>query len=162
MARESVSAINAVPEMVDVFVPYSFFARLRFSRWAEMLALPQPHPKLLASNALWHWARAIAFAAKGDRAAASHEAELFRTAQVNVSEQWSWMNSKARNVLTLADAILQARLSLDERTAVEHWRRAVTLQDQPRYDEPPAWYMPSRESLGGSLLRGPEMPPELR
>jgi hypothetical protein len=63
------------------------------------------------------------------------------------------MNSKAPDVLALAAAILDARLAADDSAAVEHWRRAVALQDHLRYDEPPAWYMPLRESLGASLLR---------
>ena len=63
------------------------------------------------------------------------------------------MNSKASDVLAMAEAILEARLATDNRVAAEHWRHAVTLQDQLRYDEPPAWYMPLRESLGASLLR---------
>jgi tetratricopeptide (TPR) repeat protein len=153
LAQESTPAIDAMPEMADVFTPYGIFARLRFSRWEEMLSVPQPHPKLLVSNALWHWGRALACAAKGDRTAASREADLFRTANSKIPAQWSWINSKAGDVVALADAVLQARLSPDEKTAAEHWRRAVTLQDQLRYDEPPAWYMPLRESLGGSLLR---------
>jgi hypothetical protein len=63
------------------------------------------------------------------------------------------VNSKASDVLALANAILEARLAADGRRSVEYWRRAVTLQDKLRYDEPPAWYMPFRESLGASLLR---------
>lgn len=30
----------------------------------------------------------------------------------------------------------------------------MELQDALRYDEPPAWYYPIRESLGGEYLRG--------
>jgi len=33
------------------------------------------------------------------------------------------------------------------------WRRAVEVQDRLNYDEPPDWYYPVRESLGGALLR---------
>lgn len=32
-------------------------------------------------------------------------------------------------------------------------RRAVAIQDAFVYDEPPAWYYPVRETLGGELLR---------
>ena len=63
------------------------------------------------------------------------------------------MSSKATDILAIADAIVEARLSADDRSAIQQWRRAVALQDQLRYDEPPAWYMPVRESLGASLLR---------
>jgi hypothetical protein len=153
IAHESASVVQAMPEMVDAITPYRIFGRVRFGRWNEVLSLPQPDPKLLATNALWLWARAIAYRAGGDRAAASREAEKFHASASKVPPQWAWMNSKASDVLALADAILQGRLAGDDRAAVEHWRRAVALQDRLRYDEPPAWYMPVRESLGASLLR---------
>jgi hypothetical protein len=153
LARETAPAVDTMPEMADVFAPYGIFARLRFGRWDEMLSFPEPSGKLLVSNSLWHWGRAIAWAAKGDGAAASDEAELFRAGKSKIPRQWSWINNKAVDVVALADAILQARLSPDEKTALESWRRAVTLQDQLHYDEPQPWYMPLRESLGGSLLR---------
>ena len=153
MTTECATAVEAMPEMVDAFSPYGIFARVRFNRWDEMLSLPKPHPKLLASNALWHWGRAISLVAKGDRSTALKEADEFRRAKGKLPPQWAWMNSKASAVLAVADAILDARLAPDHRTAVEHWRRAVALQDRLRYDEPPAWYMPTRESLGASLLR---------
>jgi tetratricopeptide (TPR) repeat protein len=37
--------------------------------------------------------------------------------------------------------------------AIELWKKAVAAQDQLNYDEPPAWYYPVRESLGGEYLR---------
>jgi len=37
--------------------------------------------------------------------------------------------------------------------AIAAWRRAVAAEDALAYDEPPAWYYPTRESLGGELLR---------
>ncbi len=36
--------------------------------------------------------------------------------------------------------------------AIRHWRTAVEIQDTLNYDEPPDWYYPVRESLGGTLL----------
>jgi tetratricopeptide (TPR) repeat protein len=47
---------------------------------------------------------------------------------------------------------LAARLA-SPAEAVEHWRRAVEMQDKFTYDEPPAWYYPLRESLGAALVR---------
>ncbi|MFL6450857.1 MAG: hypothetical protein ACJ746_24730 [Bryobacteraceae bacterium] len=153
MVTECAAVEKAMPEMVDAFSPYGIFTRVRFGRWDDMLALPKPHAKLVASNAFWHWGRAIALAGKGERRAASREAGEFRIAKSNVPAQWSWMNSKASDALALGDAILEARLERDDHAALEHWRRAVALQDHLRYDEPPAWFMPVRESLGAALLR---------
>jgi len=50
---------------------------------------------------------------------------------------------------------------LDPQMAMAYWGialalgsgRAVEFEDGVAYDEPPAWYLPVRESLGGALLR---------
>ncbi len=56
-------------------------------------------------------------------------------------------------MLALASAMLAARLAPNDAASVPHWRRAVLLQDALVYDEPPPWFYPVRESLGGALLR---------
>jgi hypothetical protein len=64
-----------------------------------------------------------------------------------------WMFNPAAKIMNLAAAILEARLTTDERVAIERWKRAVAEQDALAYDEPPPWYYPARESLGSVLLR---------
>lgn len=152
IAREAAPAVDMMPEMIDAFMGYPTLMRVRFARWDDLLNQPQPAGKLLASTALWHWARALAYEAKHDRTAASSEAEQFRAARSKVPAQWPWTNNKAADVLAIADAMLEARRSSGA-GAIDHWRRAVDLQDRLGYDEPPPWYMPLRESLGGALLR---------
>ena len=63
------------------------------------------------------------------------------------------MFNSADKIMNLATTILETRLATDEKAIIEHWRRAVAEQDALSYDEPPAWYYPVRESLGGALLR---------
>src|SRR5690606_16667082 len=41
----------------------------------------------------------------------------------------------------------------DADAAIEAWRRAVELEREIQYDEPPAWFYPVRQSLGAALLR---------
>ena len=41
----------------------------------------------------------------------------------------------------------------DQKASLAHWRRAVEMQDALPYNEPPDWYYPVRESLGGELAR---------
>ena len=55
--------------------------------------------------------------------------------------------------MTIAAESLAARFSPTPTEAVEHWEKAVGVQDKVIYDEPPAWYYPVRESLGAALLR---------
>jgi len=60
--------------------------------------------------------------------------------------------SSALNVaaLSLDARIAQARGEHDR--AVKFWQQAVAAADQLPYDEPPVWFYPVRESLGGTLL----------
>jgi Tfp pilus assembly protein PilF len=38
------------------------------------------------------------------------------------------------------------------KSAIDLLRKAVEQEDALAYDEPPAWFLPVRESLGGALL----------
>jgi tetratricopeptide (TPR) repeat protein len=152
--RESVSPlIDAMPMMVDVFVPTPVFALVRFQQWDQIMALCPPDPELLASTALWRFGRAIALAGKGQRQKALEEKQAFEAARQKVPADWLWINNKAGNVLGVASAILDARLAESDQAATPHWEQAVSLQDALSYDEPPPWFYPVRESLGGALLR---------
>jgi tetratricopeptide (TPR) repeat protein len=64
--------------------------------------------------------------------------------------------NRAHDLLSIAASVLDARLlsaTGDSKSALSHWMKAVEIQDRLVYDEPPAWYYPVRESLGGEYLR---------
>jgi len=92
-------------------------------------------------------------AARGDHAKAVREREAFENGKASISADGTWGQNKVGDVLALASEILAAREAASPAEAVPHWQRAVVMQDALTYDEPPAWYYPLRESLGGALLR---------
>src|SRR5262249_6813716 len=139
--------------MVEPFVSALIFAQVRFQRWEQMLELNRPDVQLLASTALWHFGRGLALASKGKRQEALQEEEAFESARGKVPKGWIWLNNQAPRLLQVASATLDARLAGNDQASIPHWERAVTLQDGLTYDEPPPWFYPIRESLGGALLR---------
>jgi tetratricopeptide (TPR) repeat protein len=145
--------VQAMPEMAEMFAPFVVSAYLRFGEWDHILKTPQPSDKLKVSSALWHFSRALALAAKGDRNASAKERSSFETARAGAPADQSWGQNKTGNVLAMASEILAARLSPSPKDAASHWERAVKIQDTFTYDEPPAWYYPLRESWGAALLR---------
>ncbi|MEX2264249.1 MAG: hypothetical protein WD696_20005 [Bryobacteraceae bacterium] len=153
LAGATVPHTEAMPMMVDAFAPAPIFAAMRFQRWDDLLKAKAPDPRLPANTALWHFGRASALAAKGRRAEAAKEKAAFEAARRKMPAEWMWLGNKASDVLAVAGAVLDARLAPDDRAAIPHWQRAVELQDRLNYEEPPAWYYPVRESLGGALLR---------
>ncbi|MDX2178595.1 MAG: hypothetical protein SFV18_03315 [Bryobacteraceae bacterium] len=143
--------VAVMPDMADIFVPYPWFVMERFRRWDELLALPKPDSKLLVSTALWHWSRAMALAGQGKDA--SEEQAAFEKARLAVPAKRMWMNSSVAAVLSVASDVLKGRTAKTPALAVTAFQSAVAKQDALRYDEPPVWYYPVRESLGAALMR---------
>jgi tetratricopeptide (TPR) repeat protein len=143
--------------MAEVYVPYPIFVRVRFHRWDEVLKLPPPNASLSMTTAFWHFARGSAFAAKGLISMAEAERTILETArkQTPADLEFSFFSNKAQTFLDLAENVLEARIAAakgDHEGAIKHWEQAVQIEDRLNYGEPPEWFYPIRESLGGALL----------
>lgn len=148
--------LRALPT-VEVFLPTSTLLLVRFRKWSDVLALPKPEATLATPTTYWHFARGMAFASTGDPAKAEQEYQGFLSAGKAITEEMAGaggvMSDGARRV---ADHVLRARIAGargDAKTEIDVLRRGVEIEDALAYDEPPAWYLPTRESLGGALLR---------
>jgi len=154
-ANVQLEVINEFP-MVEFFHTIPLLALTQFGRWDEILQQPQPAAELDYSNAIWHYVRATAFAAKGDLAAA--QAEYAALQPLRDSEKVLYLDGvmyPASQLLTIADELIQGDLAMaagDHDTAITHYTRAVEEQDTLPYTEPPFWYYPNRQSLGKALL----------
>jgi tetratricopeptide (TPR) repeat protein len=152
LAKAVAPMLESMPDMADTFNSVTVFGRARFRDWDGILNLPQPKASLHATAATWHYARALAFAARGDGAAASREQAAFEAVRATVPADAGWGLNKAKDVLAIASETVAGRLAPTPAEAVPHWQRAVAAQDALSYDEPPDWYYPARESLGAALL----------
>jgi tetratricopeptide (TPR) repeat protein len=142
---------TTMPEMADAFSTVTYMGWLRFNDWDEILKMPET--KMPAGMAIRHFARAMAFTARKDAAAANGERAAFEAIRKATPADAQFGQNKAADVLAIASAVLDARMAATPEQAAVHWRHAVELQDALVYDEPPAWYYPIRESLGAELLR---------
>jgi len=148
--------LNDMP-VAEVYVPTPIFVLVRFHRWDEILRLPPPNPKLAMTTAFWHFARGSAFAAKGLISMAEAERTILETArkQTPADLEFSFFSNKAQTFLDLAENVLEARIAAakgDHEGAIKHWEQAAQIEDRLKYGEPPEWFYPIRESLGGALL----------
>ncbi|HYL61947.1 MAG TPA: hypothetical protein VE077_04930 [Candidatus Methylomirabilis sp.] len=148
-----------VKEMPDaeVYLPTPIFVLLRFHRWEELLKSTPPDASLAMTSALWHFGRGCAAAATGKTEMAKQERKILEAVRTKTSETeaFGMFFTSAREFLDLAAIALDARLAMargDNDRAVEYWTMAVRAQDRFRYNEPPEWFYPVRESLGAALL----------
>lgn len=139
--------------MLEAFMQVPLQVQLRFRRWDEILNTSAPDPKLLLSRAFWHYGRALAFGGIGMMDDVVRERQAFESVRKQIPTDAVYAYNTVERVLGVAAAVLEARFAVDSKTAIEHWRRAVTLEDGLAYGEPPDWYYPVRESLGAALLR---------
>jgi tetratricopeptide (TPR) repeat protein len=142
--------------MAEFVVPFEMYFALRFEKWDDVLALPEPDAGLPTAVALWHFGRSVALAAKKDRDAAVAERKLFDAAVSKIPQDAMMNLNTSKDLVAVAAAMLDAELAEargDLDAAVAAWRTAVAAEGKLNYDEPPAWYYPVRESLGGALLR---------
>jgi tetratricopeptide (TPR) repeat protein len=131
---------------------------VRFHKWNEILKTPQPDAAMQLETAFWHFARGMALAATEKLDEADAEYQMVKEAEEKTPADAIFsmpFNNKTKNILTIAENILGAKISLkkdDIDGAVKQLRAAVAIQDTLNYAEPQDWFYPVRESLGAVLL----------
>src|SRR5258705_7728538 len=142
--------------ILEGFMPTPTLVLVRFGKWDEILKLPAPDKSLVATTSVWNVAGGMALAAKKDSEKAEIERKAFLELKKLVPGTASFGLNSADSILEIAEAVLAARIAEakgDLDGAVMALRRGIEREDALAYDEPPAWFMPVRESLGGVLLR---------
>jgi tetratricopeptide (TPR) repeat protein len=157
LTAEVTPAVSQMPTMLEAFLLQPIYVAVRFRQWDDVRAMPDPGAKMPLVRAAWLWARAMAAAGQADPAKARTLREAYGVAKAAVPKDYlSSPQNSAEALFAVSDAVLDGRIAEaagDRKAAIEAFRRAVAADDSLAYDEPPAWYYPTRESLGGALLR---------
>jgi tetratricopeptide (TPR) repeat protein len=149
--------VKDIPPL-EGFMTVPIAVEVRFQKWDQILAMPQPPAAMQTTTVFWHFARGMALAAKGKVAEAEAEHRIVSEAADKTPPDQVFampVNNKAKDVLNIATNVLGAKIAQakhDSAGAVSLLRRAVAIQDTLKYDEPPDWFYPVRESLGAVLL----------
>ena len=158
---------NVRVEQVEQFPTIQFFrtvpmlSLVRFARWEEILAEPEPYQPFAFARAIWHYGRGVAHAALGDAEAALVELVAIEALEPQVDEIFMGNVYPARDLLGIAKSLLRGEMAYrsgDAVNAVLAFEEAVALQDALPYTEPPFWYYPTRQSLGAALLASNRLP----
>jgi tetratricopeptide (TPR) repeat protein len=150
----------AVKDMPDVegFMTIPMAVDVRFHRWDEILAMKQPDAAMKTTTGFWHFARGMALAGTGRIGEAEAEYKIVAEAEKATSPDAIFsmpIDNKTKDILKIAENVLGAQVALarkDSAGAAKMLREAVAVQDGLKYNEPPDWFFPVRESLGGVLL----------
>ena len=156
-------AANVGPHVKDMppleaFLAIPMAVNVRFQKWDDILATPQPPADQKAATAFWHYSRGMALAGKGK--ATDAEAEYKTLAAIRDATPADLIfampfNNKTKDILTIATDVLGAKIAVtkkDNASAIAQLKDAVAIQDKLNYGEPPDWPFSVRESLGAVLL----------
>ncbi len=150
---------KAMPEL-EYYFSGKMSVLLRFHAWNELLEMRNPIIQLQAeapiTDALWHFSRGMAYAGLSDKENALRELEAFKTRKDKISESLVFGFNPVKPIFKIAENLLLAKIAkLDANFSkeIEFLKEAVLSQNTLNYNEPPDWYFPVRESLGGAYLQ---------
>ncbi len=154
---------NVGPHVKDMpplegFMTIPMAVNVRFHKWNEILAIPQPDPAMKITTGFWHFSRGMALAGTGKLSEAEAEYKIVAEAEQNTPPDMVFampINNKAKDIMKISEDVLGAKIAMarkDNLQAISLLTAAVTIQDTLKYGEPPDWFFPVRESLGGALL----------
>lgn len=134
-----------------------YYAMVRFGKWEELKQEPKPEEGLLYPTAVWRYARGLAFAHTGqlDSARAQWEQLTPMTEAAGAGRMDVFSPNTARKAVQIAAKTLAGEIAAasgDYEAAIGALREAVEIESTLGYHEPPAWFIPSRQTLGGILL----------
>lgn len=134
------------------------YAYVRFGKWEKIFDTRKPDSDLIYPLGIWHYARGIAFTAKGDYKQAARElADLKRIgSNKELKNITVWELNDAYHILKIAAHTLEGELLAkkgETDKAVEFFNKAIALEDELNYNEPSDWHYPVRQSLGAVLLK---------
>jgi tetratricopeptide (TPR) repeat protein len=132
-----------------------WLAYVRFGMWTEILTTPAPPESAPYATGIWHYARGVAFVARGQLDRAAEERRAVDVMAGHEAFKTTLKDTPLAGNLQIASRIIGGEMAarrgaVDE--AVKLLREAVALEDAIPYNEPPVWHHPVRQILGGVLL----------
>jgi tetratricopeptide (TPR) repeat protein len=161
-AADEVAAVAAAGDTTfgggnDYFLALPLFARVRFARWDEIDAMPAPVGASVYPKAMWHWARGIAQARRGNAAASERELAALRVLMPDPSLNDRLFKGvdELRAFLEIGVASLQGEVHAARRQwpqAIAELARAVQLEEALEGEEPPPWATSTQVDLASAQL----------
>lgn len=139
-----------------ITIPYHVL--IKFSQWEKIKALPTPSEELTYPLAIWHYAQGMAAANTGNLTQAHKHLSLLQALAKTPALQdlWIWEVNTASDVCDIASYVLEgeiARKNGQLQVAAELFLKAVVIEDQLNYNEPPDWFFSVRLLLGDVYLQ---------
>lgn len=137
-------------------IPYHI--AVKFAMWDTILSLPAPAKDLVYPQAIWHYARGMAFAGMNNLSEAEKQMNVLNTLAADTTLQHLsiWDINTTADVVNIAAKVLSGEIAARHNktdNAIALFKDAVALEDNLNYNEPPDWFFSVRHHLGATLLK---------
>ncbi|PHN02915.1 tetratricopeptide repeat protein [Flavilitoribacter nigricans] len=145
-------------ETIQHFWSIPLYLQVKFARWQDILATSKPDDELVYPQGIWHYARAMAFINTGQPAAAANEYKQLERISDNKSlEEIAIFDINVMSdIIDIAEHVVAGELAAakgDFAKAEKHLRKAIAIEDNLNYTEPPDWFFSVRHHLGPILIK---------
>jgi len=145
----------AIGPMVQHFALTPLYAEVRFGLWDQVLAAAPPAG--VYSQAIWHYARGFAYAARNDIPRADNELSEVKRLSADPALPKAFVSARnsADKLVAIAAHLLEGNIAARKRNfpaAIATLQEAAKLEDTLGYSEPEDWHYPVRLYLGTVLL----------
>lgn len=132
-------------------IPY--FVYVKFGKWDQILTLNNADTTLKYPEAIRHYARGMAYLGKKKIKQAKEElAMLAKIADdKNLKEITMWNINSAYDIVQIAKIVLQGELAASHENfsqSIQLLEKAIAIEDELNYNEPPDWFFSVRHRLG--------------
>ena len=139
------------------FLVLPLYTQVRFGRWQAILAAPRPAAATAYTDGVWHYARGMAYLRTGQPERAREEINSLNENLRSAARDTAALKNviPLSRLLAIPTRLLQAESAAAAghfAQAYEQARAAVRIESGLDADEPPAWPMPARHTLGALLL----------
>ena len=134
------------------------YIAVKFEMWDKVLTAVAPDKKLHYPNAIWHYARGMAFLGNNDLSLAKEEYAKLKiiAADTSLQELTIWGINTCADLVGIAERILVgkiARFQGQHQDEIQYLKEAVAMEDNLNYNEPPDWFFSVRHYLGEALFQ---------
>ncbi len=165
--KSALATANSIPKdylqlegALGSYVQYIYMTTvlidIKFGRWNVLLTQQKPTEKQVHATILYHFSRGMALANKNQTAAAKEELMHINVLlKDNVLQLPFAPFSPAIDGANVAASLLDGTIALKEKkyiTAIEHFSKASSIEEQMVYNEPRDWILNPKHYLGNAYL----------